>query len=153
MNLIVERVDVWAARMADRPGGLAEVLKPLQAAGADLDLLIARRAPDSPGLGAVFVAPLRRPAEKAAAASAGFNVANRIHSVRIQGQNAPGLAAEVAGKLGEAGISLRGVSAAELGTRFVMYIALDSEEEAEKTVRVLQSQSSADDSGLSQSAA
>lgn len=138
MNLIVERADVWAADFEDRPGGLAAVLKQLQDAGSDLDFIVARRRSESPGQAVVFIAPLRQQAETAAAARAGFNVANSIRSLRVQGQNAPGLAAEIIQRLAEAELNLRGVSAAELGTRFVMYIGFDCEADAEKAVSVLQ---------------
>jgi hypothetical protein len=36
MELSVERVDVWAATIEDKPGGLAKVLSALRDAGADL---------------------------------------------------------------------------------------------------------------------
>ena len=36
MNLIVERVEVWAARIEDKPGSLANILTGLREAGADL---------------------------------------------------------------------------------------------------------------------
>ena len=44
MDLLVERVDVWAATIEDRPGGLAQALATLRDAGADLKCIIARRA-------------------------------------------------------------------------------------------------------------
>jgi hypothetical protein len=53
----VERVDVWAATIEDKPGGLGQALATLRDAGADLQLIIARRA--EPGKGVVFVTPLR----------------------------------------------------------------------------------------------
>ena len=53
----VERVDVWAATIEDKPGGLARVLAELREEGADLQFIIARRA--EPGKGVVFVTPLR----------------------------------------------------------------------------------------------
>ena len=40
----VEHVDVWAASIEDRPGGLAQALATLRDAGADLKCIIARRA-------------------------------------------------------------------------------------------------------------
>jgi len=138
MNLIIERADVWASSLDDQPGGLAQVLKPLKDSGADLDFIIARRSPEEPGKGVVFVTPLRGDKEVAAAAEAGFNVANSIHSVRVQGHNEPGLAADLAQCLAEANINMRGFSAAELGTRFVLYIGLDSEADADRTVKTLQ---------------
>ncbi len=140
MNLIIERAFVWVAEVEDRPGGMLQVLKPLKDAGADLDLIITRRAFESPGKALVFVTPLRGEQQVAAAASAGFNVADAIPSIRVQGQNRPGLAADIAGTLAEAQFNLRGFSAAELGTRFVMYIGLDSEVEATRAASLLEQQ-------------
>ena len=79
----VEHVDVWAATIEDRPGGLARLLAALREAGADLQLIIARRA--EPGKGVVFVTPLQGDREIAAAAQVGFNVAHTLHSVRSHG--------------------------------------------------------------------
>jgi len=138
MNLIVERVDVWAASIKDEPGGLARLLKGLREAGANLDFVIARRAPDKPGTGVVFVTPLRGDAEIAAAERLGFNITGSIHSVRAEGENRPGVGAELTEKLAEAGINLRGLSAAVIGARFVLYIGLSSAEDAEKALGILQ---------------
>lgn len=144
MNLIIERANVWASSLDDRPGGLAQVLKPLKDAGADLDFIVARRSSSEPGKGVVFVTPLRGDKEVAAAADVGFNIANSIHSVRIQGPNEPGLAADLAQRLADANINMRGFSAAELGTRFVLYIGLDTEADADKVVETLQHVSTAE---------
>lgn len=137
MNLIVERADVWAAPLQDRPGGLADVLESLKDAGADLDFIVARRDSKEPGKGVAFVTPLRGDAEVAAAAEVGFNVANSIHSVRIEGANERGLAAELVRTLAAQGINLRSLAAAELGARFVMYIGFDSEQDAKKAMTLL----------------
>jgi len=83
-NLIVERVDVWAATIEDKPGGLAKILTGLKDAGADLDFVIARRAPEKPGTGVVFVTPLRGDREVAAASTLGFNVTSILKSLRIE---------------------------------------------------------------------
>ena len=72
MSLTVERVDVWATTIEDEPGGLADKLAPLAEAGSDLEFVVARRAPDKPGTGVVFVTPVRGDAQIAAAAEAGF---------------------------------------------------------------------------------
>lgn len=138
MELIVKRVDVWAAGLKDIPGGLARVLTGLREAGADLDFILARRVPEKPGTGVVFVTPLRGDREVAAAANLGFNVTRSVHSVRVDGDNKPGVAAELTSKLAEAGISLRGLSVAVTGARFILYIGLDSADDAKKTVDILQ---------------
>ena len=137
MALTVERVDVWAASIKDQPGGLAEKLAPLAKAGADLEFVIARRAPDKPGTGVVFVTPLRGDAQAAAGAKAGFAVADSLHSMRVEDDNKPGIGAELTRKLADAGVNLRGLSAAVIGERFIMYLALDTVEDAEKAVSLL----------------
>jgi hypothetical protein len=137
MALSVERVDVWAATIKDQPGGLARTLAPLAEAGADLEFIIARRAPDKPGTGVVFVTALTGGAQKEAAKKAGFAVADSLHSVRVEGENRPGIGAELTKKLADAGVNLRGLSAAVMGGRFIMHLALDNTEDAEKTMSVL----------------
>ena len=134
MNLTIERVDVWAVSIDDKPGGLAQMLSGLQEAGADLDFVLARRAADKPGTGVVFVTPLRGDA----GADLGFDVTSSVHSVRIEGDNSPGVGAELTAALADAGINLRGLSAAVVGSRFVAYIGLDSAADADKVVEVLQ---------------
>lgn len=137
MGLFVEAVDVWAAPITDRPGALAEALKALRDAGADLQCIISRRAPEQPGKGVVFVTPLQGDREIAAAAQLGFSASHTVHSVRVSGRDRPGVAASVAQRIAEAGINLRGFSAVVIGTQFVAYLALDSRDEAERTIRVL----------------
>ena len=136
-DLIVESVDVWAANIKDQSGALAWVLTGLREAGADLDFVISRRSPEKPGAGVVFVTPLRGDREIAAAAELGFNVTNSLHSIRIEGNDRPGVAAKIARTLGDAGINLRGFSAAVIGKRFIIYIALDTDTDAAKAMDLL----------------
>ncbi len=138
MELIVERVNVWAASIPDEPGGLARILAGLSEAGADLDFCIARRTPEKPGTGVVFVTPLRGDREIEAAAILGFNVTKSLQSVRVEGENAPGVAAMITEKLAAAGINLHSFSGAVIGTRFILYIGLDSDADAEKACKLLQ---------------
>jgi hypothetical protein len=137
MDLFVEHVDVWAATIPDKPGGLAEALGHLRDAGANLQSIIARRAPDHPGEGVVFVTPLIGDHEIAAAAQVGFNVTHALHSVRVLGRDRPGIAADLLEKLAEWGINLRGFSAAVVGTQFIAYIAVDSKHDAERVEDIL----------------
>ena len=138
MNINVEKESVWAASLEDKPGALAEKLTGLAEAGADLGFVIARRAPEKPGSGVVFVTPLRGDKEVQAGTDLGFAVTSSLHSVRVEGANEPGAGARLANKLGEAGINLRGLSAAALGTQYVAHFAFDTEEDADKAVKLLQ---------------
>ncbi len=137
MDLIVEHVDVWAASIKDSPGGLADKLAVIAEAGADLDFIVARRCHEQPGTGVVFIAPLQGDAEIAAATEVGFNVTNSLHSLRVEGDNRPGAAAEITQKLAQAGLNIRGLSAAVLGTRFIIYMAFDTPEDAETAANEL----------------
>jgi len=138
MDLLVERADVWAATIPDRPGGLAEVLGALRDAGADLRSIISRRAPEDPGQAVVFVTPLQSDAEINAAAQVGFNVTRHLHSVRVLGADRPGVAAVLTEKLAEGGINLRGFSASVIGKQFVAYVAVDSLDDANKAIAILE---------------
>jgi hypothetical protein len=137
MDLLVEREDVWAASVDDKAGALAAKLSALTAAGADLDFIIVRRAPEKPGTGVVFVTPLRGDREVQAAAAAGFLVTSSLRSIRAEGPNEPGAAAKLAKAIGDAGINMRGFSAAVLGTKFVAHIGVDSAEDEEAAVKLL----------------
>ena len=130
----VERVDVWAASIEDRPGGLAQLLAALRDAGADLQLIIARRA--EPGKGVVFITPLQGDREIAAAAL-GFNIADTLHSVRVMGHDRPGVAAELTEKLANEGINLRGFSLSVIGRQYLAYAAVDSLDDANEVIEIL----------------
>jgi hypothetical protein len=138
MELLVEHVDVWAATIPDKPGALSGALAALRHAGADLQSIIARRAPDAPGQAVVFVTPLQGDREIDAAAQVGFNVTHTLHSVRVIGRDQRGIAAELTQRLAEGGINLRGFSASVIGTQFIAYVAVDSLDDANKAIEILE---------------
>ena len=138
MNAIAEHEEVWAASVEDRPGALANKLETLAEAGADLDFIIARRSPEKPGSGVVFVTPLRGDRELEAATEEGFTATSHLHSVRVEGKNEAGVAGKVAQQIARAGLNLRGFSGAVIGTRFVLHLAFDTVEEAQRAIALLQ---------------
>jgi hypothetical protein len=137
MAYSVKKVDVWAGEIADRPGGLAEKIQTLSNAGANLEFLIARRAADKPGTGVVFVTPIKGAKQKSAAQGTGFATTDTLHSVRVEGPDKAGLGAKMTKAIGDAGINLRGLSAAALGRRAVSYLAFDSAADADSAVSIL----------------
>jgi len=137
MKLNVRRTDTWASVIDDRPGGLADKLAVLAAAGASLELIVARRAPEQRGSGVVFVTPLKGAKQIKAAEAAGFQKTESLHSLRVEGVDKPGLGAKLTRSLAEAGINLRGLSAAALGKRYVSHLVLDSATDAAKAIAVL----------------
>lgn len=137
MKLDVSRTDTWASTIDDRPGGLADKLAALAAAGANLEFIIARRAPEKRGRGVVFVTPLKGSKQIKAAEAAGFQKTGSLHSLRVEGADKPGMGAKLTRALAKAGINLRGLSAAALGKRYVTHLALDTAQDAAKAAAVL----------------
>jgi hypothetical protein len=137
MALKVSKVEVWAVEMVDQPGGLAGALEPLAGTGASLECLIARRRPDKPGSGVAFITPVKGKKATEAARAAGWAPAGNIPTLRVEGPDKPGLGAKLLRAIGDAGVSVRGVSAAVLGRNFIAYIGLDSSEDADKAARAI----------------
>ena len=137
MKLEVVREDVWAAGIEDRPGGLAEKLEVLAQAGVNLEFVIARRSPEKPGTGVVFVTPVKGAQQVKAARQAGFDKTASLHAVAIAATDKPGLAAKLTRYLAEAGINLSGFSAAAIGRRATFHLAFDSAADANKAMRRL----------------
>jgi hypothetical protein len=133
----IKKVDVWAGEIADRPGGLGATLEALSNAGANIEFVVSRRAPDRPGTGVVFLTPVKGVKQKNAAQNAGLSTTDSLHSVRIEGPDKPGLGTKVARAISDAGINLRGVSAAALGRRMVTYLAFDNAADADNAIRAL----------------
>ncbi len=137
MALKVQKVDTWKAMLKDKPGELATKLSALANAGINLEFVIARRAPEKPGTGVVFVAPIEGPANGRAAQQNGFQKTLSMHTVRVEGPDRKGEGAKIAEALAEKGVNLRGFSAASINKKFVAYLALDSSAQAGLAVRAL----------------
>jgi hypothetical protein len=137
MALKVAKAEVWAVTIDDRPGGAAEKLAALSRAGANLEMLLARRTAENPGKGVMFVTPLKGKKAVEAAQQAGMGKPENIYSVRIEGGDKPGLGSKIASTLGGAGVNFRGMSAVAIGKKFVSYIALDSADDQAKAIAAL----------------
>lgn len=137
MRFKITKVDVWAGELEERPGGLNQKLEALAKAGANLEFVISRRAPEKPGTGVVFLAPVRGAAQMRAAKNAGLSKAPSLYSLRVEAADWPGLGARITRAIAEAGINLRGLSAAAFGRRSVSYLAFDSDADARKAGRAL----------------
>ncbi|HEV3010483.1 MAG TPA: ACT domain-containing protein [Burkholderiales bacterium] len=136
MALKVSKAEVWAATIDDRAGGAADQLEKLSKAGANLEMLLARRTAEQPGKGVMFVTPLKGKAAKTAQES-GMGQPQSIHSVRIEGGDKPGLGSKIARALGDAGINFRGMSAIAMGKKFVSFVALDSADDQARAIAAL----------------
>ena len=138
MGMFVERVEVWAAPVEDKPGSLSSILKGMREAGADLNFIVARRSSDKPGGGVIFITPIRGDREVEAASTLGFNLTSSVDAVCVEGDNRAGVTAELAELIAGLGINVRGLSVAVIGTRFKAYFGFDNVADAKAAVDVLQ---------------
>src|SRR5436309_2186789 len=137
MKLKISRTDMWTVTIEDRAGGAADKIEPLAGAGANFEFVFARRTPEQPGKGVVFVTPVKGAKVVKVARSVGFEKPADIHGLRLEGSDRPGMSAKVMRTLADAGISFRATSASAVGRKFVCYIALDSAADAVRAASLL----------------
>ena len=137
MALKVQTVDIWAATIKDKPGGLSTKLEALAEAGAQIEFVIARRRGEKPGTGLVFLTPLKGAKQLSAARKAGFRTATGLRGLKVEGADRPGLGAGITAAVAEQGVNLRGLSAAVIGRKFVAHLAFDKVADVTKAARVI----------------
>src|SRR5512139_2403450 len=115
MKLKAKLAEMWTATIDDQPGGAARVLDPLAKAGANFEFGFARRAPETPGRGLLFVLPVKGKKVVSAAQAVGLAKADGIHTVKVEGGDRPGTSAAIARALADSGISFRAFSATAVG--------------------------------------
>ena len=135
MPYTINKVNVWATDVPNQPGTLARVLEGLSNAGAQLEFMIARKVDES--ISRVFVAPIKGAKQHRAASDVGLTRAAGMHSLRIEGPDRAGLGAEITRAVSEKGINLRGASAAAIGRKAVLYLAVESEQNLKEAMRVV----------------
>ena len=137
MSYKIKKFDLWSAELEDHPGSVTEKLKVLADAGANLEFVLARRTPENPGKGVLYVAPISGKKIVSAAESAYFIRTSDLTAVRIEGPNKAGLGHRVTEAVSQAGVNLRGLSASVLGGKFVFILAFDNTSDAERSLKAL----------------
>ncbi|MBI4719422.1 MAG: amino acid-binding protein [Planctomycetes bacterium] len=135
MPFKIGKVDVWAVDIPDQPGTLARVLDSVAKAGGNLEFVIARQLNESTSR--AFFAPVKGKRQEAAATAVGLQKAATMHSIRIEGPDRPGLGALMCRSLADAGLNLRGLSAASMGKKSVCYAAFATPDEAKTASKVI----------------
>ena len=137
MGFKLDRVHVWSTEVADQAGGIAAKLSLLAQAGANLEYIYTRRTPEKPGTGVLLVAPVTGPMQTRAAKAAGLTETNDPIVLRVEGDDASGLAHRVTQQWAMAGLSLQGLMLSAIGGRFVGYAAFDTVADANRAAAIL----------------
>src|SRR6202043_2548366 len=125
MNLTVTKMDVWAAQIEDKPGGLAKLLGALAGAGADLECLVARRDPLKAGKGVAFLTPVKGADVRKAAKAEGLPPAEKKPTLKVEGNDKPGLGFRITSAIADSGVTLRRLSGIVVGRKFVAFLGFD----------------------------
>jgi hypothetical protein len=137
MSFKLDRVHVWSGEVADQAGGVAGKLALLAQAGAHLEYIYTRRQPEKPGTGILYIAPITGPLQVRAARSAGLVETPHPVVLRVEGDDAAGLAHRLTQQWALAGLSLQGLTLAALGNKFVGYASFDNVEDANRAAAIL----------------
>ncbi len=135
MSYTVRSAEIWVADVRHKPGMVARLLEALTNAGANLEFVIGRRVTEDTSR--IFVAPLRGAKEKRAAAEAGFVPAAGLHAIRVEGPDRTGLGSDITRAIAAANLNLRGLSAATIGRKSVIYLAFESQPEADLGTKIV----------------
>lgn len=136
MAVSIKRIRLWRTDVPSRPGALAEALEPLAQGNADLKVVRVRTT--HAGAGRLTIEVYGGEGKRAAmvARGAGFSLVPST-TVRLQGDNRPGLAYAVANAVAWAGIGVCDLDAEVVGKRYSAILTFNSEADAEKAVAVI----------------
>lgn len=136
MAVTVKRVDLWRSEVANQPGALAGVLKPFAEAGTDLQVVMGYRYPGNEQKAAIEVFPVAGKKSMAAASAAGLSTSS-IPTLRVEGDNKPGLGHAIAQALADAGINLGFFVAQVIGRKYTAILGFAAEAEAAEAVALI----------------
>jgi len=117
MAITVQKVTLWALHGADRTGLLADALAPLAAAGVDLRTAMTYCHAGEQGRASVEVYPVSGRKAQAAARAAGLRPSETA-CLFVEGDDRPGLGAQLARAIAGVGVNLSFLVAQSLGRRF-----------------------------------
>jgi hypothetical protein len=137
MSFKLDRMHVWSGEVADQAGGVSSKLALLAQAGANLEYIYTHRSLDKPGAGVLFVAPVTGPMATRAAKAAGLHETPQPIVIRVEGDNAAGLAHRLTQQWAVEGLTLHGLMMSVLGDKFVGYVSFDNVTDANRAAAIL----------------
>jgi hypothetical protein len=129
----IRKLTLWRTEVEHRPGALSELLEPLSAAGADLQIVMGYRIPGKKTRAVVEVAPVGT-RKLARAAESGGLAPGGAPTLLVVGDNRPGLANRIARALADSGVNIAFLVAQVVGRRYSAVFGFQSEADLDKAV-------------------
>ncbi len=131
MAVSIRKLTLWRTEVQHQPGALSELLEPLAAAGADLQIVMGYRIPGQKTRAVIEVAPVGT--RKVAQAAEGAGLApGGAPTLLVLGDNRPGLANRIASALAESGVNIAFLVAQVVGRRYSAVFGFESEADLDK---------------------
>lgn len=136
MSVSIKKITLWRGVVENRPGALAEVLDPVSASGADLQVVMGYREPGDVNKAVIELYPVRGRKPTEAVEGAGLKPA-AIPAVLVNGPNRAGLAHRVARALSDAGINIAFLVAQVVGRSYSAVFGFESDQDATSAIAVI----------------
>ena len=138
MPITIKKGTLWRKEVANQPGILADVLMPLAEAGANLRVVMGYAFPGNPDRAAIEVFPVNGKKVMAAARLAGL-AESSIPCLLVEGDDRPGLGAQMAAAIGEKNINLAFVMAETVGRKFSAVFGFQTDADASAAAKAIKS--------------
>jgi hypothetical protein len=136
MAVTVKKATLWRREVDNRPGVLADTLRPLSQSGADLRVVMGYRYPGVENKAAIEVHPVIGKKATTAAQTAGL-VASSISTLVVEGDNRQGLGHAIAAAIGDSGINMNFVIAQVVGRRYAAVLGFESDADASRAATLI----------------
>jgi hypothetical protein len=131
MAVTIKPITLWRTEVQDRPGALAEILEPLAAAKADLQVVMGYKVPGDRTRAVLELWPVSGKKLLVAAEAAGLTP-SPTPTLLVVGDDRPGLGQVLARTLADAGINLSFLVAQVTGRKYSAVLGFESEVDARK---------------------
>lgn len=135
MAITVKKITLWRRESGDRPGLMAETLRPLAGYGVGLNVAMGYKQPGT-GTAVIEVSPVSGKKAVAAAESEGL-AASAIPTLLVEGDDRPGLGYALSRGIADAGINLDFLVAQVVGRKFSAIFGFANEADAKTAVGLI----------------
>ena len=136
MGVTIKPITLWRIEVQDRPGALAEVLEPMAAAKADLQVVMGYKVPGDRTKSILELWPVSGKKLSQAAEGAGLQP-SATPTLLVSGDNRPGLGHGMARALADAGINLSFLVAQVTGRKYSAVLGFEAEADAKKAAGLI----------------
>jgi hypothetical protein len=131
MAIAIRKITLWRTEVENRPGTLAQIVRPLADSGISLHVLMGYRIPGQESRAVIELFPISGKKANAAARDAGLEPSS-IATLYVTGDDRPGLGCATAEEIANAGINMSFMVAQVLGKKFTAVYGFETEEDARK---------------------